>query len=360
MTTTTQLRNSRVYRRLLPSAFTITLLLGVVLALSATFSYADSATWNLNPTSGDWNTAANWTPNTVPNGPNDIATFGVSQTTGISLSTSVGLNGMVFNPGASVYTISLTGSINFSGTGTDNNSGVTQNVTCDVASSGDFGVINFTNNATSGESMNYNVKGGPFSDFIGGEIFFYDNSSAGSGVFTTSGGLRSGASGSEIHFYDESTAAHVTLICNSGAPGAAWGAIGFGGRSLTESTVVVNGATTLCGVSALFTCDASLPLLDVTITTNGGLGTEKEFGVASSYLYGPSAERCTFTSNGGSATNTSGGYTEFSNTFDTGDSVLIANGGTNGGNGGLLVLLDSSVVGGRVELFGNGMLVISS
>ena len=340
---------------ILSCAMVLTLSLGALCAV-----YADSATWNANPVDNDWNNPANWTPNTVPNGPNDIATFGVSQTTGISLSTSVGLNGMVFNPGASVYTISLTGSINFSGTGTDNNSGVTQNVTCDVARSGDFGVINFTNNATSGESMNYNVKGGPFSDFIGGEIFFYDNSSAGSGVFTTSGGLRSGASGSEIHFYDESTAAHVTLICNSGAPGAAWGAIGFGGKSLTESTVVVNGATTPGGVSALFTCDASLPLLDVTITTNGGLGTEKEFGVASSYLYGPSAERCTFTSNGGSATNTSGGYTEFSNTFDTGDSVLIANGGTNGGNGGLLVLLDSSVVGGRVELFGNGMLVISS
>ncbi len=24
---------------------------------------ASSATWNLNPTSGNWNTATNWTPN---------------------------------------------------------------------------------------------------------------------------------------------------------------------------------------------------------------------------------------------------------------------------------------------------------
>ena len=29
-----------------------------------------------NPSSGDWNTAANWTPTTVPNGPSDIAMFG--------------------------------------------------------------------------------------------------------------------------------------------------------------------------------------------------------------------------------------------------------------------------------------------
>ena len=323
--------------------------------------YAGSATWRINPISNDWNTPSNWTPATVPNSPQDTASFGVSDTTEVNQSASVDLNGMAFNPGASAYTISFTGFFEISGTGIVNNSGLAQNFTADVDRVfGDFGIIYFKGNATSGESVNYELKGGPLNDYLGGELTFYDQSSAGSGTFTVSGGLRSGASGSAIHFYDESTATHVTLICNSGAPGAAWGAIGFGGKSLTESTVVVNGATTPGGVSALFTCDASLPLLDVTITTNGGLGTEKEFGVASSYLYGPSAEGCTFTSNGGSATNTSGGYTEFSNTFDTGDSVLIANGGTNGGNGGLLVLLDSSVAGGRVELFGNGTLDISS
>jgi hypothetical protein len=29
-------------------------------------SLAGSATWDQNPTSGDWNAAANWTPQTVP------------------------------------------------------------------------------------------------------------------------------------------------------------------------------------------------------------------------------------------------------------------------------------------------------
>ncbi len=42
---------------------------------------AGSATWRVNPSSGDWNTAANWTPMTVPNGPIDTATFGFSTTT---------------------------------------------------------------------------------------------------------------------------------------------------------------------------------------------------------------------------------------------------------------------------------------
>ena len=49
--------------------------------LLAAQSFAGSATWNLNPTSGDWNTAENWTPNTVPNSTTDIATFGASSVT---------------------------------------------------------------------------------------------------------------------------------------------------------------------------------------------------------------------------------------------------------------------------------------
>ena len=36
---------------------------------------AGSATWNLNPVSGDWNRYRNWTPNTVPNSGQAVATF---------------------------------------------------------------------------------------------------------------------------------------------------------------------------------------------------------------------------------------------------------------------------------------------
>ena len=52
-------------------------LTGFIILTSALFldAFAGSATWNSNPVSNDWNTAANWTPATVPNGPEDIATF---------------------------------------------------------------------------------------------------------------------------------------------------------------------------------------------------------------------------------------------------------------------------------------------
>src|SRR5258708_5126506 len=77
--------------------------LGLLLSLQST--HTGSATWNLNPTSGDWNTAANWTPATVPNGPIDTATFAVSNTPNVSISADTEVTGMTFNPNASGFTI---------------------------------------------------------------------------------------------------------------------------------------------------------------------------------------------------------------------------------------------------------------
>src|SRR5256885_16602451 len=69
-------------------------------------SLAGSATWNQNPTSGDWNTPNNWTPKTVPDSTTDIATFGASDTTEVINSDGIiDLASLVFSPGASQYTI---------------------------------------------------------------------------------------------------------------------------------------------------------------------------------------------------------------------------------------------------------------
>src|SRR6266446_8720407 len=77
---------------------------GLVFLLSV-IARAGSATWDLNPGSGDWNTAGNWTPMTVPNASTDTATFGLSNITNVSLSANSEVNGIIFDPGASVYTI---------------------------------------------------------------------------------------------------------------------------------------------------------------------------------------------------------------------------------------------------------------
>jgi hypothetical protein len=82
----------------------------VVLALSLgalKAIYADSATWTMHPTSNDWNTAANWTPATVPNGPTDVATFARSNIKSLEFSAATTeVAEIVFNPGANSFKIS--------------------------------------------------------------------------------------------------------------------------------------------------------------------------------------------------------------------------------------------------------------
>ncbi len=106
------------------------LLLGATLfsLLDSSRAFAGSATWKLNPSNGDWNKPANWTPATVPNGPGDIATFDFSNRPSVALSASTEANSLVFNPGAAIYLISpKPGNVlTISGTGIINNSGQLQ------------------------------------------------------------------------------------------------------------------------------------------------------------------------------------------------------------------------------------------
>src|SRR5439155_25019215 len=76
------------------------------LFLSLATAHAGSATWNLNPTNGDWNTFTNWTPETVPNSETDVATCGQSSVTDIGLS-QIEVGSVIFTPEASSYTFTL-------------------------------------------------------------------------------------------------------------------------------------------------------------------------------------------------------------------------------------------------------------
>ena len=92
--------------------------------------YAGNATWSQNPTSGDWNTASNWTPGGPPNGPADTATFQSSAISNLSLSANTQLSGVTFGPGGGlVYTIAASPgfTLTVSGFGITNNSARTQN-----------------------------------------------------------------------------------------------------------------------------------------------------------------------------------------------------------------------------------------
>ena len=81
------------------TAYIIYSIAAAVLLLTAQISLADSATWLLSPQDSAWENANNWTPGGPPNGPSDIATFAQSSQTGVSISTSVEVNSIVFTSG---------------------------------------------------------------------------------------------------------------------------------------------------------------------------------------------------------------------------------------------------------------------
>jgi autotransporter-associated beta strand protein len=164
---------------------------------------AGSATWELNPTSGDWNTAANWTPMTVPNGSADTATFGLSNTTNVSISANTEVNGITFTSAATnPYTITVSPDVTLtvSGAGITNNSGTGQFFET-AANQTKGGTIIFANSATAGTTgINSNE---------GGSVVFADNSTAANaGISANDGG--------SVVFTDNSTAGSAGISCNQG------------------------------------------------------------------------------------------------------------------------------------------------
>jgi autotransporter-associated beta strand protein len=220
-------------------ALSITALL--VLFLAATSAFAGSATWARFPQSGNWGFPGNWSPQTVPNGPSDTATFVTSIAANVSLSQPTEVNGIVFNSsgifGSTAFTITASGSstLVISGVGITNNSGLTQNfVTAFDAVA--FAVILFRNTATAGRSTVFTNYASTVSGKSGGITEFFDNTSAGNNTFISEGGTTTGtpsgpAGGGGVFFYDNSTAASATLIADPGSNGGYGGLIEFASDS---------------------------------------------------------------------------------------------------------------------------------
>lgn len=221
---------------------------------------AGSAKWNLNPSSSDWNTTANWTPATVPMNAGDIATFGISNTVSLSTSAYTLLGSIVFEAGASPYTITASPqhSIEISG-GIMNGSGVAQNFRATVDDEGHSGAIIFASffpgNATAGTNTIFTAsarkgnsgdtgdvefvyfasaeegvffnEGGEVDGSIGGHTRFFGHSNGGNAEITSKGGLVSGAGGGTTYFFNLSDARNATLIANGGVNGGEGGQIIF-------------------------------------------------------------------------------------------------------------------------------------
>lgn len=92
---------TRLRRPLLGRTVTlgITLLAGVMVIAPPQVAIAASAYCLNSPTDGDWNTAANWSAGSPPNGAGQVASFGTSSTTSISYSVNTELGGITFSAG---------------------------------------------------------------------------------------------------------------------------------------------------------------------------------------------------------------------------------------------------------------------
>jgi autotransporter-associated beta strand protein len=317
------------------------LILGLLSA--SRHAHAGSATWNLNPTSGDWNTAANWTPNTVPNGPADSATFDVSNTTDLTIGTDIELDEMLFQPGASSYSFALNGihTFTFSGAGVMNNSAEAQAFLLNPSYH-----LNFTNGATVGSQT----------DIRGGTVSFYDTSSAGSGTFTVVQGA--------IQFYDDSRAGNgVFMVGGFEQPPRTSNLIGFNDNSSAENGYfILNGSTSSDLENEGFVyvdVDATAgnaTFINMPSPFSGGIpGTTKILG---------SGGNGTFVANGSSVPGADAGDVLIFG--KAGSASFTATGGTNGGEGGRLFFSrtgDGHSAQGqtcRCTVLGNGFLQLST
>lgn len=227
--------NRSVLLRFIKATFMAGLLPALVLMASLQTSQGGSATWNLNPTSGDWNTATNWTPATVPNGLSNTASFDFSNLTQISVAGFVIVRGIEFTPAATApftttvraTTLAFNNILAISRDGIVNNSGVTQNFVAEGNELGYYGFIYFQDGATAGNNTAFTTFGGIVAGGSGGTIYFQDTTSATNAIITNNGTSASGAYSGHTEFGDSSTAANSTLIANGSDNGEAGGVIGF-------------------------------------------------------------------------------------------------------------------------------------
>lgn len=297
----------------------------------ATPAYAASATWS-GQLNSNWNVFENWSPQTVPNGPSDVATMAGAFNRTVYFSASTEVNSITFprpfSPFTAVnyaITVNPNLSLTISGAGVANNSGQAQNFVV-AASDGNVGEAQlfFTNSATAGSAI-FTNDAPPVSGVDGGVTEFFDSSTAGDSTFINN------ASG-ELKFFGSASAGTGTFVNNSGGTGF------FGG----------------------------LIVIDFNATAGNGTFTNKGGAVAGagsgSIILGTSATggNASFTNNGASVSGVAGATLFFTNNATAGSATLICNGGTNSGGGGEIFFWEDSNGGfARAKLLGNGSLDIS-
>jgi autotransporter-associated beta strand protein len=275
----------------------------IVLMIVSPFARAGSATWSATPMDGDWFTAANWTPATVPNGYSDTATFAVSNLTNIVFSGFAIIGKLTFTSGASPYflTINPQRTLAFSTGGIINSSQINQTVFVSADAGGESGMLVFKHAASAGSQVTYITQGnfvfnlgnggliifenrssGSEANFINraataksafaGRIIFTDNANAGHSTITNEGAAVDSAAGGFTSFDDTTGAGNALIVTQGGtAPGGKGGLLLFAGASNAGSATLVANDATNRGQSAV---------IQITENAQAGSATFKIFGNA--------------------------------------------------------------------------------
>jgi autotransporter-associated beta strand protein len=339
-------------------------------------SLAGSATWDSNPTSGDWNTAANWTPESIPSSETDVATFGASDLTDITCGDAPGGGGtstivgdIVFSKGAGPYTITITpvsdnifpSLIEIHGN-ILNKSGMTQNfVTANSGTEQQSGRIYFMESGSAGDQVVITNQGGGSAEgdgIYGGFTQFWDSSSAGKATFVNNGSTVSAADGEggSTDLLFSSNAKGATFINNPGtASGAAAASTWIStDGDIGKSTFIANPAS-VTGAEGDWTEWDSGTADGAQFIAKGSATAGPQAGQV--YVYGGSGY-ATFTGRGGTGDGAQGGLIDLFALPDSVQTVVIAQPGSNGGLGGQILLegRHPPVDQGQFRVLGNATL----
>ena len=304
-----------------------------MLIIAAQACQAGSATWSSMPASSDWNTAANWVPAMVPNGATATASFDTSNQVDVSLSDDVEVAMVHFETGADAFAISdlANATLTISGAGILNDSGVEQNFVVGAPTS--YSTIWFQGTATAGTMTNFTVNPGNQSGGMGGQIWFWDNSTAGEASFVTKGSSVSNGGYGYVEFFEQSSADNGTFLNEGSTLAGPPGGTTFVYEAFAGRGTFTNQPGTMAGA----------------------------VGGATQITTFSSAENATFINNGATVAGAHGGSTSFYGNSAAANAVIVAYGGSNGGEGGAISFNSGSTGDlAQIKLYGNATLDVVS
>jgi len=319
--------------------------------------FAGTATWVLNPTSSDWNTAVNWTPSRIPDGPRAVAAFAASNVTDVVNGETIVVERIAFTAAAGSYSITVgpqdvqdfDSTLTFNGTGVINDSGVAQNFANSVSAiTSGFGQIIFMNDATAGDRTTFTNNAGANG---AGKIIFSNASNAGSATFLNQAGHFSPS----ITFNDDSSAANATFTNEGGTvEGGLGGLVRFADSATagTASVTLLHGGFRSGGGFVSFSSNSTAD--HATITAEGANDNPVQSGQVA-FNDTATAGNAAITLQPGVNIGASGGNLSFYSNSTAGDSTLIAANGFERDTGARINFFDDSLGGtARLEILGPG------